>query len=244
MERNLKLLMAFCAAGLIGLAFFASAINPASPARAAQIQAGSASLDSAGQTPTTRADDAGIENSGPQVVQVRAMSTGAYDQQELHVKAGVPVRFEFSADGGAGCGKMLVMPDFNVRLVSSNGESQSAEFTPQKGVYAYHCGMNMFRGKLYADWRPNNNRKRRCKWIGIRHDVGKRVEALKKTFKVTGMHCESCNWIIRENVSEVKGVKSAKPDYRTGEVVVEYEAPADDGQIKAAICREGGYKVV
>ncbi|MFH1200614.1 MAG: heavy-metal-associated domain-containing protein [Candidatus Micrarchaeota archaeon] len=67
---------------------------------------------------------------------------------------------------------------------------------------------------------------------------------MKKTFKVTGMTCDSCNWIIRENVSEVKGVSTVKPDYHCGEVIVEYAPPADESQIKAAICKEGGYKVI
>ncbi|MFH1200613.1 MAG: cupredoxin domain-containing protein [Candidatus Micrarchaeota archaeon] len=149
MERGLKLFIAFCAAGIIGLAFFASAINPAAPVRPVQIPAGTGSLDPATPSATVQAGDTGT--TGPQIVSIRALDTGAYDKQEVHVKAGIPVKFEFSADAGAGCGKLLVIPGFNVRLVSGGGETQSAQFTPQKGVYAYRCGMNMFRGKLYAD---------------------------------------------------------------------------------------------
>ncbi|VVC00047.1 Cupredoxin-like domain protein [uncultured archaeon] len=87
-----------------------------------------------------------------QDVYVKALGTGYYDNQKVIVKEGVPVRFHFSAEPSAGCGRLLVIPDFKVQLVSNNGEEQVAEFTPQvKGTYAYRCGMNMFRGVLVVE---------------------------------------------------------------------------------------------
>lgn len=84
-----------------------------------------------------------------QVVSVRALSTGAYDKDQVSVKAGVPVRFDFSADPNSGCGRQLVIRPYNIELISRNGETQSATFTPQApGIIPYHCGMNMFRGQL------------------------------------------------------------------------------------------------
>lgn len=89
------------------------------------------------------------EVSGVQEVSVRALATGGYDKPQVKVKKGVPVKFTFSADLDAGCGKALYIPDFGVQLVSRKGESVSATFTPTKdGVFAYRCGMNMFRGQL------------------------------------------------------------------------------------------------
>ena len=67
---------------------------------------------------------------------------------------------------------------------------------------------------------------------------------MEKKFKVAGMHCDSCNWLISENVKEVPGVKSVKADYRKLETVVVFEKPATEAQICAAIEKEGGYKVV
>jgi len=89
--------------------------------------------------------------SAPQVqdVYVKALSTGTYDKPEVAVQKGVPVRFHFSAESGAGCGRVLVMEEFGVNLVSRNGEEQVAEFTPQDvGTYEYHCGMHMFVGRM------------------------------------------------------------------------------------------------
>ena len=89
--------------------------------------------------------------SAPQVqdVYVKALSTGTYDKTEVAVQKGVPVRFHFSAESGAGCGRVLVMEEFGVSLVSRNGGEQVAEFTPQDaGTYEYHCGMHMFVGRM------------------------------------------------------------------------------------------------
>jgi plastocyanin domain-containing protein len=70
---------------------------------------------------------------------------GKYDVNELRVKAGVPVRLHFTAEPTAGCGRMLVIYGLNVRVTSTNGEEEIAEFTPtQAGTYDYSCGMRMF----------------------------------------------------------------------------------------------------
>jgi len=89
--------------------------------------------------------------SGVQEVYVKALNSGLYDRPELRVKAGAPVRLHFSAEGYAGCGKVFVMRDFGVTLISRNGEEQVAEFTPSLGKYEYACSMRMFRGTLYAE---------------------------------------------------------------------------------------------
>jgi len=86
-----------------------------------------------------------------QVVKIRALSSVAYDQPEVTVKAGTPVRLEFTADPGAGCGIQFILDGFGVQLVSRNGQTQTAKFTPtMPGDYRYHCGMNMFRGVMHV----------------------------------------------------------------------------------------------
>src|SRR3989338_9672731 len=83
-----------------------------------------------------------------QKVYLRALSTGVYDKQTLTVAAGRPVELHFTADLNAGCGRLLVVPDFKVQLIS-NGDEKVATFTPANpGRYPYRCGMNMFRGTL------------------------------------------------------------------------------------------------
>ena len=87
-----------------------------------------------------------------QTVSVRALPSGVYDKPTVTVKAGQPVRFDFTAEPGSGCGAQLIIDKVGVNLVSRNGQTVSATFTPPSpGQYPYHCGMNMFRGVLVAN---------------------------------------------------------------------------------------------
>ncbi|MBI2079715.1 cupredoxin domain-containing protein [Candidatus Micrarchaeota archaeon] len=80
-----------------------------------------------------------------QKITIKALNTGYYDPQTITVKKGQPVELAFFADKGSGCGSVMFINEFNVRL--KNGEK--ATFTPtQAGEYIYHCSMYMFAGKL------------------------------------------------------------------------------------------------
>lgn len=94
----------------------------------------------------------GASGSGEvQEVSVRATAYG-YDKATVSVKAGKPVLFSFTADPGAGCGSQLIIDNVGVNLVSRNGQTVYATFTPPTpGQYNYHCGMYMFRGVLIAE---------------------------------------------------------------------------------------------
>ncbi len=63
----------------------------------------------------------------------------------------------------------------------------------------------------------------------------------KQTFSVKGMHCPSCEKILKMDIGELSGVKSVKADYKKGTVEVEGEG-FDAGAVKKAIA-QNGYKV-
>ncbi|MBI3588656.1 cupredoxin domain-containing protein [Candidatus Micrarchaeota archaeon] len=85
-----------------------------------------------------------------QQVSLKASESG-YDKQVIDVKAGVPVHLSFSADASAGCGTTLIIDRLPVNLVSNNGQSVTADFTPAAGTYAYHCPAGVLPpGKLVA----------------------------------------------------------------------------------------------
>ncbi|OIO20736.1 hypothetical protein AUJ17_05315 [Candidatus Micrarchaeota archaeon CG1_02_47_40] len=109
--------------------------------------AGGAGSGAAGSGTGTGAGSGSVQD-----VYIKALGSGRYDKGEVRVKAGVPVRFHFSAEQNSGCGKLVVMEEFGVRLVSYNGEETVAQFTPtQKGIYEYHCGMHMFVGRMIVE---------------------------------------------------------------------------------------------
>jgi len=105
----------------------------------------------ASATPTPGQTASATPNAQVQLVAIRALSNGYYDKQEITVKAGIPVKLDFSAEPQAGCGRQFILDGFNVQLISKTGETESATFTPTApGDYAYHCGMNMWRGVMHV----------------------------------------------------------------------------------------------
>ena len=148
MERNMKLLLGVSAISVMALFVFAQAVVPKA---SAGYSGGGIGEGAQAISPTAAQGSVQVGADGVQVVSIKALDTGAYDKPIVHVKAGQPVKFEFSAQGDAGCGRQLIIPQFGVSLVSLTGETKTATFTPPKGVYAFHCSMNMFRGTLYAD---------------------------------------------------------------------------------------------
>lgn len=101
------------------------------------------------QQPAPVVTPAQVAQSGFQEISIKALNSGSYDKPEIVVKKGIPVKLSFSADSGAGCGRMLLMQNFGVQLISKNGEVQTTTFTPtQEGVFEYSCSMRMFVGRL------------------------------------------------------------------------------------------------
>ena len=64
---------------------------------------------------------------------------------------------------------------------------------------------------------------------------------MKQTFRVSGMHCASCEKILRMDIGEIPGVKGVKANAATGAVEVEGEK-FDASAVKKAITRNG-YRV-
>ncbi|HIH18423.1 TPA: heavy-metal-associated domain-containing protein [Candidatus Micrarchaeota archaeon] len=64
---------------------------------------------------------------------------------------------------------------------------------------------------------------------------------MKKTFKVSGMHCPSCEKVLQMDIGEIAGVKSVKANYKAGTVDVNGEG-FDESAVKKAMV-QNGYKV-
>ena len=56
------------------------------------------------------------------------------------------------------------------------------------------------------------------------------------------MTCHSCETLLKDVLSDVKGVKSVKADHKSGKIDVEFDAPASEKGLKAEI-ESQGYKV-
>lgn len=63
---------------------------------------------------------------------------------------------------------------------------------------------------------------------------------MKKKFKVKGMHCRSCELIIKESIGEFEGVKSVDVSLKDNTVTVDYdEKKVKEKMLKEIIEKEG-----
>ncbi len=60
--------------------------------------------------------------------------------------------------------------------------------------------------------------------------------------KVDGMHCKSCEMLVKEEVGELAGVKGVEADWKEGSVTVKYDGKIDTEKVRKAIS-DLGYKV-
>ena len=66
---------------------------------------------------------------------------------------------------------------------------------------------------------------------------------MEKIIKVKGMHCKSCEMLLTDSISEIKGIEKVSADSKKGEVVVNYSNESLINEIKKTIEKEG-YKVI
>lgn len=93
--------------------------------------------------------EAKTEEGGVQEVDVTVK--GGYQPAAIVVKAGEPVRLNFTRREASTCGEEVVLPGFGKRAHLPENETVTVEVTPEKpGEYEFTCGMNMYRGKLIA----------------------------------------------------------------------------------------------
>jgi copper chaperone CopZ len=56
---------------------------------------------------------------------------------------------------------------------------------------------------------------------------------------VNGMHCPSCEALVREDIGDISGVQGVDADHKKGTVKVRYEGALDLAKVKSAIAALG-----
>jgi len=69
------------------------------------------------------------------------------------------------------------------------------------------------------------------------------VVKLKAILKVDGMHCKSCEMLIKDALEETEGIRKAEPSQAKGSVSVEYDEKKIDEPMIKKIIKEQGYEV-
>ena len=74
---------------------------------------------------------------------------GGYDPDTVVVKAGIPVRLNFTRMESSLCSEMVVFDGIDRSAKLPEGETVPVEFTPEKpGEIPFQCQMGMLRGKI------------------------------------------------------------------------------------------------
>ncbi len=76
---------------------------------------------------------------------------GGYQPASIVVKAGQPVRLNFTRREASTCGEEVIIPAFGKRAHLPENQTVMVEVKPETpGEYEFTCGMSMYRGKLVA----------------------------------------------------------------------------------------------
>lgn len=62
---------------------------------------------------------------------------------------------------------------------------------------------------------------------------------MKKTFTVEGMHCSSCEEIIKDSLADLPGITHSEVSSKKGIVCVEFDHRTNEGKIREIIEKEG-----
>jgi plastocyanin domain-containing protein len=77
---------------------------------------------------------------------------GGYQPASIVVKAGRPLRLNFTRREASLCGEEVVLPEFGKRAHLPENKTVPIDVSPEKpGEYEFTCGMNMYRGKLIVE---------------------------------------------------------------------------------------------
>lgn len=83
------------------------------------------------------------------VQRVAVTVKGGYDPDTIVVKAGRPVRLDFTRKESSMCSEMVVFDGIDRSAKLPEGETVAVEFTPETpGEIPFQCQMGMLRGKV------------------------------------------------------------------------------------------------
>lgn len=86
---------------------------------------------------------------------LRIVVNGAYKPDTVNAPAGEPVRLVFHRHDASACSEEVVFPTQGVRATLARHRDVAVDLPPSEaGVYEFHCGMNMLRGRLIVTRGP------------------------------------------------------------------------------------------
>lgn len=83
---------------------------------------------------------------------VNILVDGGYGPSVLKLKKGVEITLRVKRTDPNTCLEEIVLPDFKISKYLPLGKETEIKITPQKaGEFPFHCGMNMYHGKIIVE---------------------------------------------------------------------------------------------
>lgn len=83
---------------------------------------------------------------------IEILVDGGYKPSTIKIKKGQKTVISLLRKDKNTCLEEFILPDFKIKKYLPLGKAIEIEITPaQSGVYLFHCGMNMFHGKVVVD---------------------------------------------------------------------------------------------
>lgn len=77
---------------------------------------------------------------------------GGYKPSVIKLRKGIPSTISLFRKDPSTCLEEFILPDFKISKYLPLGEKIEIEITPTKaGEFPFHCGMNMFHGKVVVE---------------------------------------------------------------------------------------------
>ncbi|MEK7521901.1 MAG: cupredoxin domain-containing protein [Patescibacteria group bacterium] len=77
---------------------------------------------------------------------------GGYSPEVISVSLGKTTQLNFTRVDPTDCLEELVLPDFKIKRTLPLNQKVAVEITPtKKGQFTYHCGMNMYHGRIIVE---------------------------------------------------------------------------------------------
>jgi plastocyanin domain-containing protein len=99
-----------------------------------------------------RGESVAAQTAAGGVQEIDVTVKGGYQPASIVVKAGQPVRLNFTRREASTCGEEVIIPAFGKRAHLPENQTVKVEVKPETpGEYEFTCGMSMYRGRLIAE---------------------------------------------------------------------------------------------
>jgi len=84
--------------------------------------------------------------------EVDVIVDGGYKPAAIRIRKGISTTLKILRKDPNSCLEEIILPDFKIKKFLPLNKAVEISITPQKtGEFGFHCGMNMYHGKLIVD---------------------------------------------------------------------------------------------